>query len=173
MPRIHFPNIPLRLVLPADRAAAAATGVKELVFRTLPSVNKARAAWRAVGLVGAVGAAARACGRVSGACARAAHPMRTPHQNPASLPLTRARCAPPRPRPSSQIEIRTLLERLYQLPVSKVATANVEGKKKRSRGGMYRRPDFKLAYVKLSEAVKIPAPPKAPPKAEADAKPKA
>ncbi len=71
--------------------------------------------------------------------------------------------------PSPQIEIRTLLERLYQLPVSKVATANVEGKKKRSRGGMYRRPDFKLAYVKLSEAVKIPAPPKPPPKAEGEA----
>ena len=59
--------------------------------------------------------------------------------------------------------------------MARVATANVEGKKKRSRGGMYRRPDFKLAYVKLSEAVKIPAPPPPPPK-EADAakaKPKA
>jgi hypothetical protein len=42
MPRIHFPNFPLRLVLPVDRAAAATAGVKELVFRTLPSVNKAR-----------------------------------------------------------------------------------------------------------------------------------
>jgi hypothetical protein len=42
MPRIHFPNFPLRLVLPVDRAAAATEGVKELVFRTLPSVNKAR-----------------------------------------------------------------------------------------------------------------------------------
>lgn len=43
MPRIHFPNFPLRLVLPVDRAAAATEGVKELVFRTLPNVNKARA----------------------------------------------------------------------------------------------------------------------------------
>ena len=42
MPRIHFPNFPLRLVLPVDRAAAATEGVKELVFRTLPHVNKAR-----------------------------------------------------------------------------------------------------------------------------------
>jgi ribosomal protein L23 len=59
--------------------------------------------------------------------------------------------------------------------VSKVATANVEGKKKRSRGGFYRRPDFKLAYVKLSAAVKIPAPPPPPPKEDdkAKAKPKA
>ena len=65
-----------------------------------------------------------------------------------------------------QIEIKTLLERLYALPVARVATANVEGKKKRSRGGLYRRPDFKLAYVKLTEAVKIPAPPAPPPKAE-------
>ena len=43
-----------------------------------------------------------------------------------------------------------------------MATANVEGKKKKSRGGFYRKPDFKLAYVKLREAVKIPAPPPKP-----------
>ena len=53
-----------------------------------------------------------------------------------------------------------------------MATANVEGKKKKSRGGFYRKPDFKLAYVKLREAVKIPAPPPKPAeKADEAAKP--
>jgi hypothetical protein len=60
MPRIHFPNFPLRLVLPADRAAAAATGVKELVFRTIPSVNKARLRYCALRAC-AVRAAPRLC----------------------------------------------------------------------------------------------------------------
>jgi hypothetical protein len=148
MPRIHFPNFPLRLVLPVDRAAAATAGVKELVFRTLPSVNKARGQALRAGLQALV----------SHACVSRMRPAD-------------ARCC----CCSRQIEIRTLLERLYQLPVSKVATANVEGKKKRSRGGFYRRPDFKLAYVKLSAAVKIPAPPPPPPKEDdkAKAKPKA
>ena len=40
MPRILFASLPLRLMMPADRVAAAAQGVKELVFRTLPSANK-------------------------------------------------------------------------------------------------------------------------------------
>ena len=47
-------------------------------------------------------------------------------------------------------------------------TANVEGKKKKSRGGFYRKPDFKLAYVKLREAVRIPAPPPKPVEKEED-----
>ena len=67
-----------------------------------------------------------------------------------------------------QIEIKQLLQRLYSIPVERVATANVEGKKKKSRGGYYRKPDFKLAYVKLSEAVRIPAPPPKPAEKEAD-----
>jgi large subunit ribosomal protein L23 len=103
MPRILFASMPLRLVLPTDRAAAAADGVKELVFRTLPSFNK--------------------------------------------------------------IEIRRMLERLYSLPVESVDTVNYEGKKKRSRAGYFRKPDFKVAYVKLTEAVKIPYVP--PPPADA------
>ena len=40
MPRILFGSLPLRLMMPTDRVAAAAQGVKELVFRTLPSANK-------------------------------------------------------------------------------------------------------------------------------------
>ena len=75
-------------------------------------------------------------------------------------------------RCAAQIEIKQLLQRLYSIPVERVATANVEGKKKKSRGGFYRKPDFKLAYVKLSEAVRIPAPPPKPAeKEEAGAKP--
>ena len=98
---IHFPNIPMRLVMPADRVAAAAVGVRELVFRTIPSVNK--------------------------------------------------------------VEIKRLLEGLYGLPVEKVNTANFDGKKKRNKGGFFRKPDFKNAYVKLSASVKIPYTPPPPP----------
>ena len=105
MPKVHFANFPLRLVLPTDRVAAAADGVRQLVFRTLPSVNK--------------------------------------------------------------IEIKRLLERLYALPVEAVHTANYEGKKKRSRGGFFRKPDFKVAYVKLKEAVRVPYSPPPPPPKEA------
>ena len=104
MPRIHFPNLPLRLVLPVDRIAAAAVGVRELVFRTLPTATK--------------------------------------------------------------LEIKRLLTGVYGLPVAQVNTANVEGKKKRSRGGFYRKPDYKAAYVKLSAAVKIPYTPPPPPPAD-------
>lgn len=89
MPRVLLASIPLRLVLPVDRAKAAAEGVTKLVFRTLPSVNK--------------------------------------------------------------LEIREMLTQLYGLPVAGVATANCEGKKKRSKGGFFRQPDFKLAYVTLKK----------------------
>jgi large subunit ribosomal protein L23 len=105
MPRIHFPNLPLRLVLPVDRVAAAAVGVRDLVFKTLPTANK--------------------------------------------------------------VEIKRLLTSMYGLPVETVNTANFEGKKKRSRGGFFRKPDFKAAYVKLSAAVKIPYTPPPPPKDKA------
>ena len=95
----------------------------------------------------------------------------------AAAPATRGfllgadtRCAALRAR--AQIEIKQLLQRLYSIPVERVATANVEGKKKKSRGGFYRKPDFKLAYVKLKEAVRIPAPPPKPAeKADDAAKP--
>jgi len=46
---------------------------------------------------------------------------------------------------------------MYGLDVERVATANVEGKKKRNRvGGLYRKPDSKMAYVKLKAPVFIP-----------------
>lgn len=60
-----------------------------------------------------------------------------------------------------------MLERLYGLPVESVNTVNYEDKKRRSRAAFYRKADYKVAYVKLTEAVKIPAPPPKPVDAKA------
>lgn len=48
-----------------------------------------------------------------------------------------------------KIEIKQFLERVYGLDVAKVNTLNYEGRKKRGKGGFYRRPDYKKAYVFL------------------------
>ena len=48
-----------------------------------------------------------------------------------------------------QLDIKSLLTRIYGLEVEKVRTLNVEGKKKRGKAGFYRRPDWKKAYVTL------------------------
>jgi len=53
--------------------------------------------------------------------------------------------------PSVQIDIKALLTRIYGLDVEKVRTLNVEGKKKRTKGGHYRRADWKKAYVTLKD----------------------
>jgi len=50
-----------------------------------------------------------------------------------------------------QIDIKALLTRIYGLDVEKVRTLNVEGKKKRTKGGHYRRADWKKAYVTLKD----------------------
>lgn len=50
---------------------------------------------------------------------------------------------------AGKFEIRQYLEQVYGLSVSKVRTLNVEGRKKRSKHGFYRRPDYKKAYVTL------------------------
>jgi large subunit ribosomal protein L23 len=154
MPRIHFPNFPLRLMLPTDRVAAAADGVKELVFRTLPSVNKAR--------VAPLRLAQRARGAKS-----VLHPLAEGALTEYVLTRTRAVLAWLYP----QVEIRTLLQRLYGFDVTRVDTVNYEGKKKRSRAGFFRKPDYKVAYVTMRQAVKFPAPP--PPPAADKAKAKA
>jgi large subunit ribosomal protein L23 len=44
-------------------------------------------------------------------------------------------------------EIRGILEGVYGLDVKKVNTINYEGKKKPSRSGYFRRPDWKKAHV--------------------------
>ena len=57
----------------------------------------------------------------------------------------------------TQLEIKQYLERLYGLRVAKVRTLNVEGTKKRSKHGFYRRPDFKKAYVTLKPQKNVAA----------------
>lgn len=52
---------------------------------------------------------------------------------------------------TSKVEIKTFLESVYGLNVAKVNTLNVEGKKKRSKHGFFRRPDYKKAFVVLNE----------------------
>eukprot|EP00897_Mesotaenium_endlicherianum_P009466 jgi/Mesen1/8548/ME000484S07927 len=56
----------------------------------------------------------------------------------------------------TKVEIRRILESMYNLRVANVETMNYEGKKKRSKYGFYRRPDFKKAYVTLKEPVTLP-----------------
>ena len=51
----------------------------------------------------------------------------------------------------SQAEIKLFLEKAHNLEVESVRTLNVEGKKKRSKTGFYRRADFKKVYVTLKE----------------------
>ena len=48
-----------------------------------------------------------------------------------------------------QLDIKAVLTRVYGLNVEKVRTLNVEGKKKRTKYGYYRKPDWKKAYVTL------------------------
>lgn len=56
----------------------------------------------------------------------------------------------------TKVELKRILESLYGLRVADVDTINYEGKKKRSRYGMYRRADYKKAYVRLKEPVTLP-----------------
>lgn len=50
---------------------------------------------------------------------------------------------------AGKFEIKQYLERVYGLNVAKVRTANYEGRKKRSKHGFFRRPDYKKAFVTL------------------------
>ncbi|KAL4857731.1 50S ribosomal protein L23 [Chlorella vulgaris] len=53
-----------------------------------------------------------------------------------------------------KVEIKAFLESVYGLNVTKVNTLNVEGKKKRGKHGFFRRPDYKKAFVEVSERPK-------------------
>jgi large subunit ribosomal protein L23 len=55
------------------------------------------------------------------------------------------------PNKITQVEIKSFLERVHGLSVESVRTLNYEGKKKRSKQGYYRRPDYKKVYVTLKE----------------------
>lgn len=48
-----------------------------------------------------------------------------------------------------QLDIKALLTRVYGLEVEKVRTLNVEGKKKKTKYGYFRKPDWKKAYVTM------------------------
>ncbi len=50
-----------------------------------------------------------------------------------------------------QSEIKNILEGIYGIEVESVKTINYLGKKKRSKDAIYRRADFKKAYVVLKD----------------------
>jgi len=50
-----------------------------------------------------------------------------------------------------QAEVKAFLQSVYGLEVAAVRSANVEGKKKRSKKGFYRRADYKKVFVELKE----------------------
>lgn len=52
---------------------------------------------------------------------------------------------------SPQAEVKQFLEKAHGLKVESVRTLNVEGKKKRSKTGFYRRVDYKKVFVSLKE----------------------
>ena len=52
-------------------------------------------------------------------------------------------------------EIKKAVEKLFNVEVIKVTTSVVKGKTKRNRFGMYRRSDYKKAFVSLSEGSEI------------------
>lgn len=51
----------------------------------------------------------------------------------------------------TKTEIKSFLETVCGVSVRDVRTANYEGKKKRDKGGFHRKPDYKKAYVSLTE----------------------
>ena len=53
--------------------------------------------------------------------------------------------------PLLQAEVKQFLEKAHGLQVEQVRTLNVEGKKKRSKTGFYRRVDYKKVFVSLKE----------------------
>ncbi|KAF2284047.1 hypothetical protein GH714_018500 [Hevea brasiliensis] len=56
---------------------------------------------------------------------------------------------------ASKIEIKRVLESLYGFEVDKVRTLNMEGKKKKIRGLLIAKPDYKKAYVTLRNPLSI------------------
>ncbi|KAI3909497.1 hypothetical protein MKW92_015604 [Papaver armeniacum] len=55
-----------------------------------------------------------------------------------------------------EIEIRRVLESLYGFEVEEVGTLNMEGKKKKKRGGiLIAKPDYKKAYVTLKHPLSL------------------
>ena len=52
-------------------------------------------------------------------------------------------------------EIKRAVEELFKVEVTKVTTSVVKGKRKRNRFGLYKRSDYKKAFVSLSKDSEI------------------
>ena len=59
-------------------------------------------------------------------------------------------------REANKIQVKQAVEKLFNVKVDEVRTANFEGKlRRRGRFAAYR-PDWKKAYVKIAEGQKVP-----------------
>jgi large subunit ribosomal protein L23 len=58
-------------------------------------------------------------------------------------------------RDANKIEIRDAVEKIFNVKVERVRTANFHGKKRRQGRYVGRRPDWKKAYVTLKEGEKM------------------
>ena len=56
---------------------------------------------------------------------------------------------------SNKREIKKAVEELFKVEVLKVTTSIVKGKRKRNRFGMYKRSDYKKAFVSISKDSEI------------------
>lgn len=52
---------------------------------------------------------------------------------------------------ATKAEIKSAVEKLFDVSVENVSTLNVKGKTKRTRHGLGKRSDWKKAYVRLAE----------------------
>ena len=56
---------------------------------------------------------------------------------------------------ATKLEIKKAVEDLFDVKVDSVTTATQKGKTKRNRFGIYKKPDYKKAYVALREGSEI------------------
>ncbi|MDA1341378.1 MAG: 50S ribosomal protein L23 [Proteobacteria bacterium] len=56
---------------------------------------------------------------------------------------------------ANKLEIKKAVEQLFNVKVESVTTATQKGKLKRNKFGIYRRSDFKKAFVSLKEGSEI------------------
>tara|TARA_Y100001968_G_scaffold46471_1_gene36667 strand:- start:800 stop:1096 length:297 start_codon:yes stop_codon:yes gene_type:complete len=52
---------------------------------------------------------------------------------------------------ANKLEIKKAVEELFKVEVIKVTTSIVKGKRKRNRFGIYKKSDYKKAFVSISE----------------------
>jgi large subunit ribosomal protein L23 len=56
---------------------------------------------------------------------------------------------------ANKLEIKTAVEQLFDVKVESVTTSTQKGKTKRNRFGIYKRSNFKKAFVSLKEGSEI------------------